>query len=102
MEMRTKWGFNEVPPDGIEKVRNLIIREVNKVLKEDPEFGHIKLIPYDRAGVHNWCLIEFEDTEIVASMFEAPAGLEEAILEILHELDEVYDITSSVHIRKIN
>jgi hypothetical protein len=58
-EMRDKYGFNEgaTVPEGIEKVRKKIIDLINKELNG----SLIKAYPYDRMGIHNWCLIEFRN-----------------------------------------
>lgn len=58
-EMRTKYGFNDggAVPDGAEVYRAVYIRAVNQ-LAEQLGSG-VRATAYDRAGVHNWCLILF-------------------------------------------
>lgn len=58
-EMRTKYGFDDggAVPDGAEVYRAVYIRAVNK-LAEQLGSG-VRATAYDRAGVHNWCLILF-------------------------------------------
>lgn len=58
-DMRTKYGFNDggAVPDGAEVYRTLYIRAVNQ-LAEQLASG-VRAAAYDRAGVHNWCLILF-------------------------------------------
>jgi len=58
-DMRTKYGFNDggAVPDGAEVYRAVYIRAVNQ-LAEQLGSG-VRAAAYDRAGVHNWCLILF-------------------------------------------
>ena len=60
-DMRTKYGFNDggAVPDGAEVYRTVYIRAVNQ-LAEQLSSG-VRATAYDRAGVHNWCLILFYD-----------------------------------------
>lgn len=58
-EMRTKWGFNDgssYPPD-VEQAREVYIKAVN-FFAEKLGSG-LRAYAYDRAGVHNYCLIMF-------------------------------------------
>jgi len=66
-EMRTKYGFNDggVVPDGVEVYRAVYIRAVNKLAEQLG--SRVRATAYDRAGVHNWCLILFYDVNDLAS-----------------------------------
>lgn len=65
-EMRTKYGFDDggAVPDGAEVYRAVYIRAVNK-LAEQLGSG-VRATAYDRAGVHNWCLILFYNVNDLA------------------------------------
>lgn len=58
-DMRTKYGFNDggAVPDGAEVYRTVYIRAVNKLAEQLN--SSVRATAYDRAGVHNWCLILF-------------------------------------------
>lgn len=58
-DMQSKFGFNDggAVPDGAEVYRAIYIRAVNQ-LAEQLGSG-VRATAYDRAGVHNWCLILF-------------------------------------------
>lgn len=58
-DMRTKYGFNDggAVPDGAEVYRSVYIRAVNKLAEQLN--SSVRATAYDRAGVHNWCLILF-------------------------------------------
>lgn len=66
-DMRTKYGFNDggAVPDGAEVYRAVYIRAVNK-LAEQLNSG-VRAAAYDRAGVHNWCLILLYDVKGLTS-----------------------------------
>jgi hypothetical protein len=65
-EMRTKYGFDDggAVPDGVEVYRTVYIQAVNKLAEQLN--SSVRAIAYDRAGVHNWCLILFYDVEDLA------------------------------------
>ncbi len=58
-DMRTKYGFNDggAVPDGAEVYRTVYIRAVNQLAEQLN--SSVRATAYDRAGVHNWCLILF-------------------------------------------
>lgn len=60
-EMRTKYGFNdgEAVPDGADVCRTVYIRAVNQLAEQLG--SKVRAAAYDRAGVHNGCLILFYD-----------------------------------------
>lgn len=56
-DMFNKFGFNDgeaVPPDA-ETCRQVYVQVVNKIAADLGSEWHVE--PYDRAGVHNWCMI---------------------------------------------
>lgn len=58
-DMRTKYGFNDggAVPNWAEVYRAVYIRAVNQLAQQ---LGSgVRATVYDRAGVHNWCLILF-------------------------------------------
>ena len=65
-DMRTKYGFNDggAVPDGAEVYRAVYIRAVNKLAEQLN--SSVRAVAYDRAGVHNWCLILFYDVKDLA------------------------------------
>lgn len=65
-EMRTKYGFNDggAVPDGAEVYRAVYIRAVNQLAEQLN--SSVRAVAYDRAGVHNWCLILFYDVNDLA------------------------------------
>jgi hypothetical protein len=91
-EMRTKYGFNDggAVPDGVEVYRAIYIRAVNK-LAEQLGSG-VRATAYDRAGVHNWCLILFYDVNDLAghTSGELTEPLDIAASEVL-EPDDAMD-----------
>jgi hypothetical protein len=101
-EMRDKYGFSEGSsvPEGIERIRKLIIEKVNKKLAKMPVYKDIELREFDRAGLHNWCLISLwykeENTLITDPSFDE----EMAISEMVSDLDESYRIREKVIIEK--
>ncbi|MCC6615307.1 MAG: hypothetical protein IT320_17665 [Anaerolineae bacterium] len=76
-DMRTKYGFNDggAVPDGAEVYRTIYIRAVNQ-LAEQLGSG-VCAAAYDRAGVHNWCLILFYDVNDLSG--HTPNELAEAL-----------------------
>lgn len=58
-DMGTKYGFNdgEAVPDGAGVYRAVYIRAVNQLAQQLG--SSVRATAYDRAGVHNWCLILF-------------------------------------------
>lgn len=99
-EMRSKYGFNEGDtPEGIEKIRNLIIKKVNTKLRKSKELKKLRLAEFDRPGLHNWCLIEFWDGD--DCLDEPTAEMESAVLQILLDLDQEYQIAEKVVARPI-
>lgn len=100
-EMRNKYGFDEgQTPEGIEKVRELIIRKVNAKIKRIPKFANVQMIEHDRAGLHNWCLIDFRHKE-KEGYWEPSAELNDEILQILLDLDQEYDVAQKIIVRPI-
>lgn len=99
-EMRSKYGFgdgNEMP-EGIEKVRDLIIKKVNTKLKKNKEFKNIRLAKYDRPGFHNWCMLEFWNKD---DCIDPTPAVDEVVTQILSELDEGYQIAEKIVVRPI-
>lgn len=88
-DMRTKYGFNDggAVPDGAEVYRTVYIRAVNQ-LAEQLGSG-VRAAAYDRAGVHNWCLILFYDVNDLSGHApnELAGALDIAASEVL-EPDE--------------
>ena len=84
-DMRTKYGFNDggAVPDGAEVYRAVYIRAVNK-LAEQLGSG-VRATAYDRAGVHNWCLILFYAVNELAESLDLSAG---EVLEPDEAMDE--------------
>lgn len=59
-EMTSKYGFNDGAhvPFNAEIVRSIIIDYINKKL---PTSCELEAYPFDRNGMHNWCLIYYRD-----------------------------------------
>lgn len=91
-EMRTKYGFNDggAVPDGAEVYRAVYIRAVNQLAEQVG--SRVRAAAYDRAGVHNWCLILFYDVNDLAGRTpdELTEPLEVSGREVL-EPDEAMD-----------
>ncbi len=100
-EMRDKYGFDEGSsvPEGIEKVRKVIIKEVNKQLAET-DYKDIELFEHDRAGVHNWCLIGLRNKTSRADIYDAHNDLEGKIMEIVVDLNEKYGVREKVYVAR--
>lgn len=65
-DMRTKYGFNDggAVPHGAEIFRAVYIRAVNKLAEQLG--SRLRATAFDRAGMHNWCLILFYDVKDLA------------------------------------
>ncbi len=91
-DMRTKYGFSDggAVPDGAEVYRAVYIRAVNQ-LAEQLGSG-VRATAYDRAGVHNWCLILFYDVNDLSghTLDELAEPLDISAAEVL-EPDEAMD-----------
>ena len=91
-DMRTKYGFNDggAVPDGAGVYRAVYIRAVNQLAEQ---LGScVRATAYDRAGVHNWCLILFYDVNDLAGRVpdELAEPLDVSGREVL-EPDEAMD-----------
>jgi hypothetical protein len=91
-DMRTKYGFNDggAVPDGAEVYRAVYIRAVNQLAEQLG--SRVRATAYDRAGVHNWCLILFYDVNDLAGRVpdELAEPLDVSGREVL-EPDEAMD-----------
>lgn len=101
-EMRNKYGFDEgsSTPEGIDRVRAIIIEEVNKQLAKMPDYKDIELVEHDRAGVHNWCMIGIRNKISRADIYDAHADLEGRIMEIVVDLNEKYAVREKVYVAR--
>lgn len=56
-EMETKWGFNDgnSVPDGATVYRKVYVLALNKLLEKHN--SNVRVVAYNRDGVHNFCLI---------------------------------------------
>lgn len=63
VDMTSKFGFNdgESVPEGVEIYRDLYVRTINRIAELIG--ADQRAVPYNRPGVHNWCLILFFDKE---------------------------------------
>ena len=79
-EMIDKYGFNDgaTVPEGVEAVRKKIIGLINKGLPKD---SLIEACPYDRMGIHNWCLIEYRNKHTKHISGEPRAEIQEILAE---------------------
>ncbi len=111
-DMQSKYGFSdgEAMPDGIEVYREVYIRAVNQLAEQLD--SSVRVVAYNRAGVHNWCLIlmhhlsdlqaqHIEDftahVNIAAETCEIDEGMEEAIRQANElELDSLVEVTVTV------
>jgi len=99
-EMRNKYGFDEgETPEGIEKIRKLIVKKVNIELRKSKNFKNLHLAAFDRSGLHNWCLIEFWDGN--DRLNEPTPDMKSTVLQILLDLDQEYQIVEKVVARPI-
>lgn len=86
-DMRSKGGFadGEAVPDGAELYRAVYVRTVNRLAEQ--RGSDVRAVPYDRPGMHNWCLIVFRDARnLDGESVPADLGLEAAI-DQAHTLD---------------
>jgi hypothetical protein len=111
-DMQSKWGFSDgdAVPDGVEVYRNIYIRTMNRLAVELG--SSVRVVAYDRFGVHNWCLVlmhtladlqahQVEDftahTDIDAEIAQADEALEEAIRQAYElDLDSFIEVTVTV------
>jgi hypothetical protein len=91
-DMQSKYGFNDggAVPDGAEVYRAAYIRAVNKLAEQLG--SSVRAAGYDRAGVHNWCLILFYDVHDLTGLSpdELTTSLDLSAAEVL-EADEMMD-----------
>jgi|GEM_PF-1390612 hypothetical protein len=75
-EMQSKYGFSDgnVVPDGADLYRTVYIRAVNQLAEQLN--SRVRAVAYDRAGVHNWCLILFFN--LIHLIGRTPADLTES------------------------
>jgi len=96
-EMNTKYGFNDgssVPPDA-EMCREVYCKVLNILLEKNSSAFRIK--PFDRPGVHNWCLwIRVEKDKLDSEEetgFGVDNGWEVSIEEAMDmDLDEFVEV----------
>lgn len=99
-DMQTKYGFNDggAVPDGAEVYRTVYIRGVNKLAEQLD--SSVRVVAYDRFGVHNWCLIlmhqlsdlqthGIEDFTAHTDISAETAEPDEAMEEAIHQADEL-------------
>jgi len=99
-DMQSKWGFSDgnAVPDGIEVYREVYIRAVNKLAEQLG--SSVRLVAYDRFGVHNWCLILMHQlSDLQARGIENftthvdidadTSGADEAMDEAIRQADEL-------------
>lgn len=62
-DMNTKYGFGDgnCYPDGIELYREVYIKTINRLAEKLG--SRCRVVPYDRPGVHNFCLRFFVSKE---------------------------------------
>ncbi|MCA0453952.1 MAG: hypothetical protein LCI00_08260 [Chloroflexi bacterium] len=91
-DMRSKYGFNDggAVLDGAEVYRAVYIRSVNKLAEQ--LHSSVRATAYDRAGVHNWCLILFYNVHDLTGLSpdELTTSLDLSAGEVL-EADEMMD-----------
>jgi hypothetical protein len=67
-EMRSKWGFGDgdAVPRGADLYREVYVNVINALAERDG--AQYRAYPFDRAGLHNWCLIAIapKDAEVDA------------------------------------
>ncbi|MDX1991064.1 MAG: hypothetical protein SF029_01660 [bacterium] len=99
-DMQSKWGFSDgnAVPDGIEVYREIYIRAVNKLAEQLG--SSVRLVAYDRFGLHNWCLIlmhrlsdlQAQGIENFTAHVDINAdtvGTDEAMEEAIRQADEL-------------
>ncbi len=99
-DMQSKWGFSDgnAVPDGVEVYREVYIRAVNKLAEQLG--SNVRLVAYDRFGVHNWCLIMIHQlSDLQARNIEVftahvdidadTAGADDAMEEAIRQADEL-------------
>lgn len=97
-EMTTKFGFSdgEAVPFGIEKVRKEIVGYININLPPDCP---VEAYEYDRAGVHNWCLILYRNKETKEDVIKGLPTAE--IGDIIWEMSDKFNVVSHVKMYKL-
>lgn len=89
-DMLSKYGFSDgnAVPCGMKHFRDIYIEALNRLL---PELGsNIRVVPFDRGGLHNWCMIlpvlketfEKHGIDVANSSVQLP--------HIKDEIDEAY------------
>ncbi len=86
-EMQSKSGFSdgEAVPECIDTYRTVYLKVVNRLAEQ--RGSDVRAVPYDRPGMHNWCLIVFRDAHnLDGESVSADLALEAAI-DQAHTLD---------------
>ncbi|MEI6166507.1 MAG: hypothetical protein WCS52_04875 [bacterium] len=69
-DFQTKWGFGDgdsVPPDAL-MLRQVYVRELNNLLRKRQ--SAVRLLSYDRPGIHNSLMIVRVDAQLVCKVPE--------------------------------
>jgi hypothetical protein len=114
-EMRSKWGFGdgETVPHGADLFRKVYVDVVNALAERDG--AEYRAYPFDRAGLHNWCMIliapkdaevdadgcpqgETDDMVLAAQIAEAESGyLDDLVqVEVSVRLDCLTDLLARI------
>jgi hypothetical protein len=114
-EMRSKWGFGdgETVPHGADLFRKVYVDVVNALAERDG--AEYRAYPFDRAGLHNWCMIliapkdaevdadgcpqgEADDMVLAAQIAEAESGyLDDLVqVEVSIRLDCLTDLLARI------
>lgn len=101
-DMQDKWGFSDgnAIPEGIEVYRDVYVRVVNRLATR---FGSkYRAAPYDRGGVHNWCLIVSHLVDDVDE-FGTDTAYEEAVDEaMIMFVDECIEVVATIWDERLN
>jgi hypothetical protein len=79
-DMRRPFGDGEAVPEGVAEYRGVYIRAINALAAK--RGSKVVAVGYDRPGMHNWCLIDFETDE-------KPTDLDEIMCDAIAELMEM-------------
>lgn len=97
-EMRSKWGFGDgdAVPNGADLFRKVYVDAVNALAERDG--AEYRAFPFDRTGVHNWCMILIapKDADLSANGVVASGVAEDDVLAT--QIAEAYDMELDAYV----
>lgn len=97
-EMRSKWGFRDgdAVPQGADMFRKVYVDVINALAERDG--AEYRAYPFDRGGLHNWCMILIapKDADLSADGVVASGVAEDDVLAA--QIAEAYDMELDAYV----